>query len=280
MWKLAGPLLMLALLSAPAVAEPEREAMARRPHGTLCWLIESAAREHGLPVSFFTRLIWKESAFRPDAVSPKGAQGIAQFMPGTAALRGLADPFDPHQAIPASASLLSDLKARFGNLGLAAAAYNAGADRVANWVAGTGYLPLETEDYVLSITGTAADRWAEAGKEMALREEKGSCEEFAGRMAARVALSPPVRQANWQPWGVQVAVNFSQARAVAIFNRLKQRNAALIGHMDPLLLRKRNRSRGTRSMIYVRLPAATRAEAGTLCGKLMARGTSCMVLKN
>ncbi|MGE4246981.1 MAG: transglycosylase SLT domain-containing protein, partial [Parvibaculaceae bacterium] len=134
--------------------------MARQPHTTVCALIEAAAREHDLPVSFFTRLIWKESAFRPDAVSPKGAQGIAQFMPGTAAMRGLADPFDPHQAIPASASLLRDLRARFGNLGLAAAAYNAGADRVANWMAGTGYLPLETEDYVLSITGTAAERWA------------------------------------------------------------------------------------------------------------------------
>ncbi|MGE4247068.1 MAG: transglycosylase SLT domain-containing protein, partial [Parvibaculaceae bacterium] len=256
------------------------EALARQPHTTVCALIEAAAREHGLPVSFFTRLIWKESAFRPDAVSPKGAQGIAQFMPGTAAMRGLADPFDPHQAIPASASLLRDLRARFGNLGLAAAAYNAGADRVANWMAGTGYLPLETEDYVLSITGTAAERWAEAGGAIALREEKGTCQEFAGRMARRVALAPPIRQANWQPWGVQVTVNFSQARAVAIFNRLKQRHAALIGDMDPLLLRKRNRSRGTRSMIYVRLPAATRAEAGALCAKLMARGGSCMVLKN
>lgn len=280
MWKLASPFLALAVLTATAAAEPEREALARRPHGTVCSLIESAALEHGLPVSFFTRLIWKESSFRPDAVSPKGAQGIAQFMPGTAAMRGLADPFDPYQAIPASASLLSDLRGRFGNLGLAAAAYNAGAERVARWMAGTGYLPLETEDYVLTITGTAADRWAETGSRLALRDEKGSCEEFAGRMAARVALSPPIRQANWQPWGVQVAVNFSQARAVAIFNRIKERNAALIGDMNPLLLRKRNRSRGTRSMIYVRLPAATRAEAGTLCGKLMARGTSCMVLKN
>lgn len=254
--------------------------MARRPHGTVCSLIEDAARAHGLPVSFFTRLIWKESSFRPDVVSPKGAQGIAQFMPGTAAMRGLADPFDPRQAIPASAALLRDLKVRFGNLGLAAAAYNAGPDRVSNWMAGTGYLPLETEDYVLSITGTTADRWADGGNGLELRNEDGSCDDLARRMPLRVALSPPVRQANWQPWGVQLAVGFSQDRAVAVFNRVKQRNAALIGSTDPLLLRKRNRSRGTRSMIYVRVPATTRAEADTLCGRLMARGTSCMVLKN
>ena len=110
----------------------------------LCDLIETAAADNGLPVSFFTRLIWKESRFRSDAVSPKGAQGIAQFMPGTAAERGLADPFDARAAIPASASYLSDLSQRFGNLGLAAAAYNAGPDRVSDWLAEDGTLPFES----------------------------------------------------------------------------------------------------------------------------------------
>jgi soluble lytic murein transglycosylase-like protein len=77
-----------------------------------------------------------------------GAQGIAQFMPGTAQERGLADPFDPEQAIPAAASLLRDLSQRFGNLGLAAAAYNGGPNRVSAWLAGNGSLPAETQDYV------------------------------------------------------------------------------------------------------------------------------------
>src|SRR5690606_41926809 len=61
-----------------------------------------------------------------NAVSYKGAQGIAQFMPGTAEERGLADPFEPKSAIGHSASLLTDLRREFGNFGLAAAAYNAG----------------------------------------------------------------------------------------------------------------------------------------------------------
>ena len=54
-----------------------------------------------------TRLIWAESRFRVHAVSPKGAQGIAQFMPATAAERGLADPFDPEQAVPKAARLVA-----------------------------------------------------------------------------------------------------------------------------------------------------------------------------
>ena len=77
----------------------------------VCRRIEAAAKERDLPPGFLARLIWKESRFDPDAVSPKGASGIAQFMPGTAALRGLEDPFDPRTAIPASAHYLSDLRA-------------------------------------------------------------------------------------------------------------------------------------------------------------------------
>ena len=96
---------------------------------TLCGIVEASAKAEGLPVAFFTKLIWRESSFRPTAVSPAGAQGVAQFMPGTASERGLVDPFDPASAIPASAKFLDELKRRFGNLGLAAAAYNAGQTR-------------------------------------------------------------------------------------------------------------------------------------------------------
>ena len=97
---------------------------------TLCGIVEASAKAEGLPADFFTKLIWRESSFRPNAVSPAGAQGVAQFMPGTANERGLIDPFDPASAIPASARFLNELKLRFGNLGLAAAAYNAGPRRL------------------------------------------------------------------------------------------------------------------------------------------------------
>src|SRR5262249_45310831 len=119
---------------------------------SVCRLIESAARTQRLPVAFLTRLIWQGSKIQPHANRPAGAQGIAQFMPKTANQRGLANPFDPEEAIPKSAELLASLKQRFGNFGLAAAAYNAGPSRVVNWLAGHGNLPAETRDYVLTIS--------------------------------------------------------------------------------------------------------------------------------
>ena len=146
----------LSLLAAPAVGS-ETGALARVEAGVkeaalaiagpkpfvdiVCPLMQQEAEAPGLPPMVFVRLIWKESRFNPQAVSPKGAQGIAQFMPGTAADRGLDDPFEPKSAIVHSASLLADLATEFGNVGLAAAAYNAGAERVKAWLAGSSGLP-------------------------------------------------------------------------------------------------------------------------------------------
>src|SRR6202044_4284322 len=138
------------------------------PREAMCLMIESAAKSQDLPVEFFARVIWQESRFQSDAVGPmtrsgQRAQGIAQFMPGTANERRLLDPFDPVQALPKSAEFLSELRSQFGNLGLAAAAYNAGPRRVQEWLAGTGSMPQETRNYVRAITGTSGDDLATAG---------------------------------------------------------------------------------------------------------------------
>ena len=130
----------------------------------LCDTLAAAAHKSGLPVSFFANLIWQESRFVFRAVSPAGALGIAQFMPKTAAAMGLANPFDPLKALPASARLLGGLFQRFGNLGLAAAAYNAGEARVSNWLSEKSGLPQETRNYVLAITGFPVEHWKEAAK--------------------------------------------------------------------------------------------------------------------
>ncbi|MFW6077564.1 MAG: lytic transglycosylase domain-containing protein [Hyphomicrobiales bacterium] len=127
-------------------------------------MIKAAARWHAVPARFLTRLIWQESRFRVDAVSHAGAQGIAQFMPATAAERDLKDPFDPGQALWAAAGLLSSLEQRFGNLGLAAAAYNAGPGRVSAWLRNKRRLPEETRHYVEAVTGRPASSWARAAK--------------------------------------------------------------------------------------------------------------------
>ena len=125
-----------------------------------CLALAKAAAAHDLPLDFFVRLIRQESNFDPNSVSHKGAQGIAQFMPGTARWRGLADPFEPSQSLYESARWLRELREQFGNLGLAAAAYNAGPGRVQDWLAGRGGLPGETRAYVRIITGRAAEAWA------------------------------------------------------------------------------------------------------------------------
>jgi hypothetical protein len=85
-----------------------------------------AAGKWNVSAALLAAQLMAESNFNPFAVSPAGAQGIAQFMPGTAASYGLADPFDPVEAIDAQAHLMSDLIHQFGSPELALAAYNAG----------------------------------------------------------------------------------------------------------------------------------------------------------
>ena len=125
----------------------------------LCNTLFTSAQDHDLPVPFFANLLWQESRLRVDDVSKKGAQGIAQFMPKTAVETGLANPFDPMQAIPASARFLQRLRLQFGNLGFVAAAYNAGAHRVIEWLERRASLPRETRDYVVRVTGLSVETW-------------------------------------------------------------------------------------------------------------------------
>jgi hypothetical protein len=125
----------------------------------LCNALLTSAEQNDLPVAFFANLIWQESRLRDDAVSPKGALGIAQFMPQVAAKNGLENPLDPLQALPASARLLRILRDQFRNLGFVAAAYNAGAGRVAQWLEHRRTLPRETRGYVLNITGRSVEEW-------------------------------------------------------------------------------------------------------------------------
>ena len=106
-------------------------------------------------------------------------------MPETATDRGLDNPFDALQAIPASARLLRDLYQKFGNLGLAAAAYNAGPKRIADWRANKGPLPQETQDYVKAITGWPAEAWTDAqtGSPALKLPRAAPCQEVAGLLA-------------------------------------------------------------------------------------------------
>ncbi len=263
----------------------------------LCRLIETSAKARNLPVPFLTRLIFRESSFRVGVVSPAGAQGVAQFMPGTARERGLSDPFDPEQAIPHAAHFLADLRAQFGNLGLAAAAYNGGPARVSAWLAGSSGLPSETRSYVIAITGRTAEDWRPEGKvempeggtdksKAADREnpaaESQSCLQVTAALRIpsrgdRFAL--PIEGGPAAPWGVQLAGNFSKQLALASFQRARAQYAKVVGDVRPMIIGTRFLNRGTRAFYRIRIPAESRQAADALCGRIRQVGGACLVLR-
>jgi hypothetical protein len=260
---------------------------------SICLMAEAAASANGLPFEFFARLIWQESRFRPEAVGPvtrsgARARGIAQFMPRTASERGLLDPHDPVQALPKSAEFLRELLHEFGNLGLAAAAYNAGPRRVRDWLEGRGGLPSETQRYVEIITGYPAEEWAKAGEPAATDKPRASpmtCATMTAMMreAPSLYLSRLTRQIEKSaasPWGVQVSAGFSRERALASFSDIEKRHRESLGGLDPIIIQTTLRSRGTNPFYQVRIGADTRAGADRLCASLRKGGNACMVLRN
>lgn len=110
----------------------------------------SAAQRHGIPENLFLRLVQQESGFNPNAVSPKGATGLAQLMPGTAQQLGVKID-DPHQNLDGGARYLKSMHTRFGDWRLALAAYNAGPEAVARHKGVPPY--AETQGYVVAILG-------------------------------------------------------------------------------------------------------------------------------
>jgi len=284
-----------------AIPGDEHKAAVRKPPDTsretdtreaMCLMIESAARANDLPLEFFARVIWQESRFQSDAVGPvtrsgQRAQGIAQFMPGTANERRLLDPFDPVQALPKSAEFLSELRNQFGNLGLAAAAYNAGPRRVQEWLAGTGPMPQETRNYVVAITGTSVDDWATATRNSKPRDRapNSSCRELMALLRRApnsfvTQLEQHVTLAAAKLWGVQLAAGFDRNKALAMYARAMKRLSAVIGDQDPSLLSSVMRTRGTHAFYQVRIGADTRPAADDLCNRIRRAGGACFVLRN
>ena len=220
---------------------PASDALSRPPLKTsdlrdsVCLMIETAARAHDLPPEFFARVLWQESRFRPDTVGTRrrngeSAKGIAQFMPGTAAEKGLLDPFDPVQALPKAAQFLRELKDQFGNLGLAAAAYNAGSSRVRGWLAGARMLSVETRKYVAAVTGIPAEEWAKAGARKAAVKTSPNCGEL---MALLQQSAPP------QGLGLSPAEEPVKSRSVEL-----AKNDPIAAPVDPAPQHRAPLSRG------------------------------------
>lgn len=247
----------------------------------VCRAIETSALANALDPNFFARLIWKESLFDASAVSPAGALGIAQFMPGTAVLRGLADPFNPADALAASAHYLAEMTAGYGNLGLAAVAYNGGEARAERFIAGAGGLALETRAYVQAITGHSAEIWRDAPP-ATLDLTLAPGEPFRPaciRLAANRSLkefrsTPPVL-----PWGVILASHRDREGAERQFGRLQNRFASVL--RGETVTYTRDRIAGMpRQMHMAQIGRNTRGAADALCASLRASGGDCIVLRN
>ncbi|HSO48299.1 MAG TPA: lytic transglycosylase domain-containing protein [Rhizobiaceae bacterium] len=290
--KIAAAALLLAICAAPVRAEPPGgpygplPGIAEEPDpavhaANVCALIEGAAAKNALPAPFFARLIWKESRFDPGAVSPAGAEGIAQFMPGTAALRGLDNSFDMYKAIPASARYLAEMAATYGNLGMAAIGYNAGEARLRRWMDKGGFLPLETENYVASILGEPADNFADPAyrPEVSPLDKERSFGDACKAMPAVFTSTVAMANVNVKPWGIQVAGNIRRAAALRQWERVRARFAGVLDEHEPVVSRVRN-PRGRAGIYAVRIGAENRKEADGICAALRKGGGACVVMKN
>jgi len=280
MIRFPSPLLGCALALASTVADAQ--AGAPPPADDICRTVEQAAAENALPVAFFARVIWQESRFNARAVSRKGAEGIAQFMPRTADWRGLADPFDPMEALRSAARYLGELRQKFGNLGLAAAGYNAGPGRVSEWLAGKRALPGETRNYVAVITGWTADAWASPAPPPTADTtipQGTPCTKLANLILA--PKQEAQRLASHVPrWGAQLTANWSETKAWATYRALQKRFASLIGDREPIVLRARLPGMGAAPRTIIRIADDDRAPLDRLCANLIAAGGACVVLRN
>ena len=258
----------------------------RQAQQSICLLVESAAQANELPTEFFVRLIWQESRFRTGAIGPrtrtgKHALGIAQFMPGTAAERNLLDPFNPIEALPKAAEFLKDLRSQFGNLGLAAAAYNAGPGRVRAWMAGSTSMPSQTRAYVLAVTGNSIDEWA-AGRDVKSKSESVSCSTLMAKLKEPPttflgALQQRVVAGAIQPWGAILGAHQSRPEILDRYAALQRRFAVALAGLDPIVF---ERTRGGLPRYQVRVGAESRQAANDICRKIHVAGGDCVVLRN
>jgi soluble lytic murein transglycosylase-like protein len=119
------------------------------PASQLDPLIEGAAIQQGLQPELLRGMVNQESGARPCAVSPKGAMGLMQLMPATAAQLGVKDPFDPKENLNAGALFFKQLLTIYDDLPLALGAYNAGPGKI-NSIEGIPAIP-ETQNYIQKI---------------------------------------------------------------------------------------------------------------------------------
>jgi Transglycosylase SLT domain/SPOR domain len=287
-------------LSIPSMADGDTGAPDSGSQGAdritaLCQMVKAAAFANDISAGFLLRIIWRESRFKVDAVGPmtrSGAHalGIAQFMPATAAERGLNHPFDPEQALPKAAEFLHDLHTEFGNIGLAAAGYNAGPQRVRDWLAGKRTLPSETRAYVQSVTGRDVGVWAKS-RSMPMTDTVANdipCIDIA-RLELSVGPSTTGRKARILvteralknlTWAAQLIGEESEDKALDRYAQLKRKHPTILGGFEPTILHNQIGRSSTAAWHRVRIVMDTRQAAESLCVRLQLSGEQCLVQRD
>ena len=250
-----------------------------------CNAIEIFSTRHGLDAGFFARLIWQESRFDPNALSHANARGIAQFIPSTALLRGLKDPYNPADALEHSAHYLAEMARRYGNEGMAAIGYNGGERRAEGFLEGKG-LAEETVNYVPIITGLTAEQWRDTPPEnhdFRLDPDKTfyvACSEMARNRrltpVKRVDPPPPALK----PWGVQLGFGTSESAAKTKIASQTRTCSGQVAREKLDLIYVKNRVSGKKGYYFARIGRNTREAAQKLCNSLKQQRCSCLVVEN
>jgi Transglycosylase SLT domain len=229
----------------------------------VCRTLEEAAAENALPVEFFARVIWQESAFQCPRREPKGCLGQIE-------------------ALRHSAGYLRELRDRFGNLGLAAAAYNAGPGRVSAWLTSHRSLPGETRNYVAIITGWTADEWASESPPQTADTtipQGVPCTRLANLILA--PKEEAKRIATYIPrWGIWLAAHLVENKAWAMYRERLKRFASLIGDREPMVLQRQLPGMGRAMRYIITIADDDRRPLDKLCQKLTAADIACDVMRN
>lgn len=250
-----------------------------------CNAIEVFSKRHKLNSGFFARLIWQESRFDPNALSHANARGIAQFIPSTARLRGLKNPYNPADALEHSAQYLAEMAHRYGNEGMAAIGYNGGERRAQGFLEGKGLAP-ETVNYVPIITGLTAEQWRDAppkDHDFRLAKDKSfytACSEMARnrKLSPLKRAKPP--KPPIKPWGVQLGFGTSKKSAAAKVRDRTGSCRAQVKREKLDLIYVKNRVSGKKGYFFARIGRNSRQGAQKLCSSLKRQRCSCLVVQN
>jgi len=289
-------ILALLVFGFPAAAEPDQRYCSSSKWGQIhcirpaffvydtCNAIKVFADRHGLNRDFFARLIWQESRFDQNALSPANARGIAQFIPSTAALRGLADPYNPADALEHSAQYLAEMVGKYGNEGMAAIGYNGGEKRAEGFLQGGG-LARETVKYVPIITGLSAEVWRDTppkAPDFRLSNDKPflpACYDMArNRRVSALRITPP--QPVLKPWGVQVAfgTTIDAAKSKARSNTSSCQTP--VKGQTLQMVFKKNRVSGRKGFYFAQYGSDSREASQSMCDRMRRSGCICLVVKN